>query len=51
MDARMIIFDGRRRDADAGEDWIFTQVMAKIVEAVRTIPADCVEREIWTHSR
>ena len=40
MYARMMIFGGRRRDADAGEDWIFTQVMAEIVETVRTIPVD-----------
>ena len=40
MYARMIIFGGRRRDADAGEDCLFTQVMAEIVETVRTIPVD-----------
>ena len=40
MYARMIIFGGSRRDADAGEDWIFTQVMAMIFEIVRTIPVD-----------
>ena len=40
MYARMIIFGGTRRDADVGEDLIFAQVMAKIVEIVRTIPVD-----------
>ena len=40
MYARIIIFGGKRRDADAGEDWIFPQVMEKIVEIVRTIPVD-----------
>ena len=40
MFARIAIFGGRRRDADAGEDRIFPQVMAKIVEIVRTIPVD-----------
>ena len=45
MYARMILFGGRR-DADAGEDWMSTQVMAKIVEIVRTILVDVSVRRL-----
>ena len=40
----------RRRDADAGEDLIFPQVMVEIVEAVRTILADVLVPQIWKNS-
>ena len=40
----------RRRDADAGDDWIRPQVMAEIVEAVRMIPVDVLVPQIWKKS-
>ena len=40
----------RRRDADAGEDCICPQVMAEIVEAMRTILVDVLVPQIWEKS-
>ena len=41
----------RRRDADAGEDWILPHVMAEIVEVVRTFPVDVLVPQILDRQR